>query len=66
MFMGALCYTFYIASFVLASVPTQYPNVDISKTLIQVIILIAAAINGFGAAILWVGQGRYISLCANE
>ena len=66
MFMGALCYTFYIASFVLASVPDQYPNTSISKTLIQVIILIAAAINGFGAAILWVGQGRYISLCAND
>ena len=66
MFMGALCYTFYIASFVLASVPDQYPDVNISKVLIQVVIIIAAAINGFGAAILWVGQGRYISLCANE
>jgi len=31
-----------------------------------VLILTAAAINGFGAAILWVAQGQYISMCANE
>jgi MFS family permease len=28
--------------------------------------LIAAAVNGFGAAILWVAQGEYISTCAND
>ena len=54
MVIGGLCYTFYIASFILAAAPTQYPDANISKTLITVIVLIAAAINGFGAAILWV------------
>ena len=54
MFAGALCYTFYIASFILAATPSQYPDTDISKTLISVVILVAAAINGFGASILWV------------
>ena len=66
LFMGALCYTFYIASFILASTPTQYPDSNISKTFIQVTIIIAAAINGFGASILWVAQGKYISICAND
>ena len=54
MVIGGLCYTFYIASFILAAAPTQYPDANISKTLITVVVLIAAAINGFGAAILWV------------
>lgn len=66
LFMGALCYTFYIASFILAAAPTQYPDANITSTLIWVVILIAAAINGFGASILWVAQGKYISICANE
>ena len=34
--------------------------------MIWAVILIAAAINGFGASILWVAQGKYISICANE
>ena len=29
-------------------------------------ILIASGINGFGAAILWVGQGKYIADCATD
>ena len=66
MFAGALCYTFYIASFILAATPTQYPDTSMSKTLISVVILIAAAINGFGASILWVAQGKYISMCASN
>ena len=28
--------------------------------------LISAGINGLGASILWVGQGKYITSCANE
>ena len=34
--------------------------------MIQAVILLTAAINGFGASILWVSQGRYISRIANE
>ena len=66
MFAGALCYTFYIASFILAATPTQYPDTNMSKTFISAVILIAAAINGFGASILWVAQGKYISMCASN
>ena len=38
----------------------------LNKTLIQVLILLAAVINGFGAGLLWVSQGKYISDCACE
>ena len=30
------------------------------------LILVCAAVNGFGAAILWVAEGQYISQCASE
>ena len=71
MTMGALCYTLYTASFILASAPGQYPErADdlwiLNKSLIKAVILISAFINGFGAAILWVAQGRYISRIAND
>ena len=35
-------------------------------TLIYVLILFTSAVNGAGASILWVAQGKYISECANE
>ena len=71
MTMGALCYTLYTASFILASAPGHYPErADdlwiLNKSLIKAVILISAFINGFGAAILWVAQGRYISRIAND
>jgi MFS family permease len=34
------------------------------KKLIEVLIVLTAAINGFGAGILWVAQGKFISECA--
>ena len=46
---GGLCYIFWVLSFILPS-KQEY----LSKTLIEVAILVAASINGFGAAILWV------------
>jgi hypothetical protein len=33
----------------------------LNKTFIEVLILICAGMNGFGAAILWVAEGEYIS-----
>jgi MFS family permease len=33
---------------------------------IYAIILVVAAINGFGASILYVAQGKYLSECATE
>jgi hypothetical protein len=64
MFLGSLCYTAYVGSFILASMRKDHSG--ISKLLLQVVICVAAIINGFGAAILWVAQGNYISLCACE
>lgn len=34
--------------------------------LIRALVLSSAALNGFGASILWVAQGRYVSECATE
>ena len=67
--IGAFCYTFYVASFVLPAFKSQLPDSTswlLNRTFILSLILVAAAINGFGAAILWVAQGQYISMCANE
>ena len=35
-----------------------------TKTTLIAIILLSAGVNGFGAAVLWVSQGKYISQCA--
>lgn len=70
MTVGALCYTLYTGSFILASAPIKYPDQAdlwiLNKTLIKVVLLLTAAINGFGASILWVAQGKYISCIANN
>jgi hypothetical protein len=58
--IGAFCYTFYVASFVLPAFKSQLPDSNswfLNRTFILVLIIVAAAINGFGAAILWVAQG---------
>ena len=64
MSMGAFCYSFWIASFILPSIANENEDLGISKSLIQVIIIVTAGINGAGAGILWVSQGKYISECA--
>jgi len=67
--IGALCYTVYVSSFILPAFRSQNPDTTawyLSRQLIESAILIAAAINGFGASILWVAQGQYISNCANN
>ena len=62
MFLGTLCYAVYIGSFL--AVEIAYGS-DTKTTLIATFI-ITAAMNGFGAAMLWVAQGKYISQCASE
>ena len=69
MTVGALCYTLYTASFILSSAPTKYPDADtglFNRSFIKFVIILTAMICGFGASILWVAQGRYISRIANE
>ena len=67
--LGALCYTVYVASFILPAFRTQNPEstrLALNRKFIITVILVAAMINGFGASILWVAQGQYISMCAND
>lgn len=67
--IGALCYTFYVSTFILPAFKTQNPASDslfLRKQFIVPVILFAAAINGFGASILWVAEGDYLSNCAND
>ena len=70
MTIGALCYTVYVGSFILASTPIKYESTKsiwlFKNGTIQAFILIAAVLNGFGASILWVAQGRYVSRIANN
>jgi len=66
---GAICYSVYVASFIMAALraANEDSNAFIyQKGFIKSVILVAAAINGFGASILWVAQGKYISECADE
>lgn len=48
MVLGSLCYACYIASFILAS------KHSLDKSVIIAVILVTAALNGFGASMLWV------------
>ena len=57
MFLGTLCYTVYIGAFM--AIELTYK--EETKTTLIAIILLSAGVNGFGAAILWVAQGKYIS-----
>ena len=70
MVLGAMCYTLYTGCFILAAAPKQYPDASdfplLSDGFIRFFILFSAACCGFGASILWVAQGRYISRIANN
>jgi len=62
--LGALCYSSYVATFILPAFRTENPDSTVfilNKTLIEVLILGCAALSGFGASILWVAEGQYIS-----
>ena len=59
LFIGGLCYFFRILCFLLpATYGTSY------HTLTSVLILLTAALNGFGAGLLWVAQSAYVTSCA--
>ena len=61
MVLGSFCYFLRIISFLLpAYFGTNY------HTLNTIVILLAAVFNGFGAGILWVAQGEYMSESATD
>eukprot|EP01121_Diplochlamys_sp_Union-15-3_P016885 TRINITY_DN5834_c0_g1_i1.p1 TRINITY_DN5834_c0_g1~~TRINITY_DN5834_c0_g1_i1.p1 ORF type:complete len:437 (-),score=44.81 TRINITY_DN5834_c0_g1_i1:137-1447(-) len=51
MVLGGACYVVYIASLI---------------KVVKSVVLIAAVIIGFGASILWVAQGMFITMCSNN
>ncbi len=59
LFLGGLCYFFRILCFLL---PATYGRSH--HTLTSSLILVTAALNGFGAGILWVAQSAYVTSCA--
>ena len=65
-----MCYTLYIATFILSSYRGEHPDSTgkwyINKTFIIILIYFAAILNGFGASILWLAQGKYTAMCAND
>ena len=60
LFGGSLCYSFYTSAFILSSFRTYHLDSDawyLNKTFIIFLVYFAAAVNGFGASILWVAEG---------
>lgn len=67
MFIGGLCYFLRIMFFLLpAYFKSESHSWLTSPTTITVLIIVTAMFNGFGAGILWVAQGEYLSNCASE
>ena len=67
--IGGLCYFFWVFCFLAPAYKSVYPDSDIflfKKGFIYFISLFSAAINGFGAGVLWVAEGKYLSECASD
>lgn len=71
-----MCYSFWIICFILPSFYQKYQEEHegdmsqapaiLSRSLIKFLLIFTAAINGAGAGILWVAQGKFVSVCACE
>lgn len=69
--LGSFCYAFWIVCFLLPSFYSQETDKTnlpwiLNKQFIEAMLIVTAAINGAGAGILWVSQGKFISTCASE
>ncbi len=69
--LGGFCYFFWVLCFLCPAYYHKYKDDEPSIFLLNVnfiwfIEIFAAAVNGFGAGILWVAQGKYIADCANS
>ena len=58
MWLGSLCYFIWVSSGLL---PVAFQKTPFIEALVWIIMTITGAINGFGASLLWIGQGKYIS-----
>ena len=69
LFIGGLCYSLWILCFL---PPAFYPDHKddgsflFNRNFIITLSLVSAAINGFGAGVLWVAQGKYVAECATD
>ena len=69
--VGGLCYSLWVLCFL---PPAFYPlhkddpdpSFIFNKTFITFLSLFSAAVNGFGAGVLWVAQGKYVAECATD
>ena len=71
LFIGGLCYSFWVLCFLPAALYKDHehdanPIFLLNKTFIYFLSIFSAAINGFGAGILWVAQGNYVAECATD
>jgi len=69
LFLGGFCYAFWILCFLPPAFYPDHKDSDsflFNRTFIQVLSLFSSAVNGFGAGILWVAQGKYVGECAND
>lgn len=67
---GALAYCTLILAFVFPATKYDHPDDEgtffVSDAFIKTMLVLTAIISGFGASILWVANGNYISECAIE
>ena len=60
--IGGLWYLIWVASGIL---PVTIPQTPTVKVIIWTVMVCTGSINGFGASIYWVGQGKYVTDCWN-
>eukprot|EP00347_Sterkiella_histriomuscorum_P006770 403351494 len=64
--VGSLCYSFWIFSFLSPAFAIHAENKDFflfRRGFVYFSLVFTAAFIGFGASIIWVAQGRYVSIC---
>lgn len=65
--IGCASYCLYIASFIPPCLLNENPTGPLKNyhELMYISMMVCASLTGFGGAILWVAQGKYLSMCAN-
>ena len=61
--LGASCYVIWSLAGILPVTLTHTPT---TRIIIWVVMLSAGALNGFGGALLWIGQGKYVTDCSTD
>ena len=64
--IGSLCYTAFTGCFIMPALSNQNPDFSVGRSTIKWTVILGGAVCGFGASILWVAAGQYISQCASD